>query len=78
MANYCAARDWEVTLLTYGDGSVADVYDVHPAVACWPLGNKARSANSIEAIVCNLKRLVVIRKAIKGTDPDAVISFLIG
>ena len=76
MANYWAAHDWEVTLLTYGDGSAADVYDVHPAVACWPLGIKARSANSIEAIARNLKRLVVIRRAIKSTDPDAVISFL--
>ena len=76
MANYWAKHNWAVTLVTYGDGSASDAYELHPAVAYRQLGIKGRSGNPIEAIVRNLKRLLIIRKAIKNTDPRAVISFL--
>lgn len=76
MANYWAANGWKVTLVIYGDGSAPGAYGLHPDVECRPLAIAAESSNLAEAVARNLIRLVVIRRAIQDTEPDAVISFL--
>ena len=75
MANYWAAHGWRVTLVTYDDER-ASRYPLHHAVAYVPLGIAQTSVGAIEAFVSNLKRLGIIRKAIRRTNPDVVISFL--
>ena len=76
MANYWAANGRAVTLVTYGDVSARDSYGLHPAVEWRPLSIARESRNRFEAIAFNLIRLVIIRRAIAKTEPDAVISFL--
>ena len=76
MANHWAARDWQVTLLTYDDGSVPPAYDLRKDVVRRPLGIAGESMNLAQAMANNVKRLTVLREAIRDSDPDVVISFL--
>lgn len=76
MANHWAARGWDVTLLTYDDGREAPAYDLHAAVDHRHLGIERPSSGVVEAVGNNLKRLPVIRRAIRDSTPDAIVSFL--
>lgn len=74
IANYWAAKGWQVTLLTMSDKP--SFYKLHPAVKFCPLSLAGVSANKLAAASNNLKRLYQLRKAIKATAPDVVISFI--
>ena len=76
MANHWAEKGWSITLLTFGDGREPPFYDLHPAILHRPLGIAAHSATSMQAIVNNLKRLRILRRAIRESAPRTVISFL--
>ena len=76
MANHWAARGWEVTLLTYGDGTERPAYSLHAAVDHRHLGIERLSNGIVEAVTNNLKRLPVLRRAIRESTPDAIVSFL--
>ena len=76
MANHWAARGWEVTLLTYGDGTERPAYSLHAAVDHRHLGIERLSSGIVEAVTNNLKRLPVLRRAIRESTPDAIVSFL--
>lgn len=76
MANHWAARRWDVTLLTYGDGTEAPAYTLHPAVDHRHLGIERPSSGIVEAVGNNLRRLPVLRRAIRESMPDAIVSFL--
>lgn len=76
MANYWIAKGWRVTLLTYEDGGVPPAYDLDKAVLLRQLGIAGRSIGPVQAVVSNLKRLRVLRRAIKDSSPQAVVSFL--
>ena len=65
-----------MTLLTYDDGSVRPAYDLHKDVVWRPLGIAGESMNVTQAIANNVKRLAVVRRAIRDSDPELVISFL--
>ena len=76
MANHWAARGWRVTLLTYDDGSVPPAYGVRNDVVRRPLGIAGESMNLAQAIANNVRRLTVLRRAIRDSDPEVVIAFL--
>ena len=76
MANYWAEKGWRITLLTYDDGSEPPFYDLHPAIMRRPLGIAGHSTTPIQGVVNNLKRLRVLRRAIRESAPQAVLSFL--
>ena len=76
MANHWADRGWGVTLLTYDAGGEAAAYGLSAAVDHRRLGIERSSRGVIEAVRNNLKRLSVLRRAIKESAPDAVVSFL--
>ena len=76
MANHWAERGWEVTLLTYDAGDEAPAYRLSPAVDHRHLGIASPSRGVIEAVRSNLQRLPVLRRAIRESAPDAVVSFL--
>ena len=76
MANYWAEKGWRISLLTFDDGSDPHIYDLHPAIMRRPLGIAGHSATPIQGVVNNLKRLRVLRRAIRESDPQAVLSFL--
>ena len=76
MANYWAARGWTINLLTLVDSRESAFYELHPAVAVRALGIDRVSTNPAQAVLNNLTRLLALRRAIKTTAPDAVISFM--
>ena len=76
MANHWADRGWKVTLLTYDDGEETPAYDLSAAVDHRYLGIENESSGIIDAVRNNLKRLPVLRREIRESAPDAVVSFL--
>ena len=76
MANHWVAKGWRVTLMTYDDGSEEPTYHVHSAVIRRPLGIEGGSPGLIRRIVTNMRRIFVIRGAIRESEADIVISFL--
>jgi GalNAc-alpha-(1->4)-GalNAc-alpha-(1->3)-diNAcBac-PP-undecaprenol alpha-1,4-N-acetyl-D-galactosaminyltransferase len=76
LANEWADRGWTVTLMTFDDGRDPPFFKLHGRIRHIPLAIAGRSSNSAEAILNNLKRIAVLRRAIRKSEPDAVISFL--
>lgn len=76
MANYWARRGCEVTLLTFDDGSTPPFFELDSQVRFRPLGIYQASSTFLAAIRNNLRRISVLRRAIRDSRPDVVISFL--
>ena len=76
MANRWVVAGWNVTLLTYDDGRAAPAFGLHASVNYRPLDIACESRNRIEAVGRNMRRLWILRKAIKRSSPEVVISFL--
>ena len=75
MATYWARQGWEVALITLTGTDVPDFYEMHPAVRRVRLGLAGPSSSPFQALLNNSNRLRSLRRAIKDSDPDAVISF---
>ena len=76
MANYWAAKNWAVTVLTFDDGRVGAAYSLHESVVHRPLGIAGDSDGALAAIVSNVNRVWIMRRAIKECGPDVVVSFV--
>ncbi len=76
LANHWAERGWTISLLTLDDGSQPPFFPLDARIAWRPLSLLADSRHPIEAVLNNLKRLAVLRRAIAREAPDVVISFL--
>lgn len=76
IANYWAAKNWKITLLTMDDGSVPPFYDLDSRIKHIPLGIAKSSPNALFAFWNNLKRIRTLKRSISELKPDAVISFL--
>jgi glycosyltransferase involved in cell wall biosynthesis len=76
MANYWAAKGWNVTLLTLDDGLEPPFYDLDSKIRFIPLGIAGDSPNLIVGLWNNLKRVYVLRRAIYNSQPKVVLSFL--
>ena len=76
LANYWADQNWAITLLTLDDGSAPPFFPLDSRIVQRPLHLFADSRHPFAAIANNLKRLIVLRRAIAREAPDAVISFL--
>ena len=74
MAKHWAEKGWHVTLLTFDDGSTPPFYDLDSLIHWIPLDIYQTSTNSFAAIVNNLKRIFVLRRSIRDSEPDVVIS----
>jgi glycosyltransferase involved in cell wall biosynthesis len=75
-ANAWAARGWQITLLTFDDGSEPPFYPLDKRINHRPLAIERASASTLEAVTANLRRAWIIRRAIVESKPDAVLSFL--
>jgi GalNAc-alpha-(1->4)-GalNAc-alpha-(1->3)-diNAcBac-PP-undecaprenol alpha-1,4-N-acetyl-D-galactosaminyltransferase len=73
LANRWVSRGTEVTLVTLDDR--VPFYPLDPGVSRRPLGLAGISANSVDAVGRNLRRVRALRLAIRGSRPDAVVSF---
>jgi glycosyltransferase involved in cell wall biosynthesis len=76
MANHWAARGHIVTVLTFDDGSQPPFYRMDARVRRTALDLARASRGALEALVCNLWRIAGLRRALRASRPDAVISFM--
>ncbi|HAA32548.1 MAG TPA: glycosyltransferase family 4 protein, partial [Cyanobacteria bacterium UBA8553] len=76
MANYWVVQEWEITLLTFDDGSKPPFYDLDFRIRHISLNIAGESPNPVIRIWNNLKRVHVLQTAIAQSKPDAVISFI--
>lgn len=76
MANYWAKKSWRITILTFDDGRESPFYDLHSKVIHLPLGIANFSISSVQDVVRNLKKLLILRRAIKASTPQVLISFV--
>lgn len=75
MANYWVARGYSIDLLTFDDGSTPPFFDLNPGVRHRPLGIAGMSRGLGQGLANNLRRIWVLRRAIRDTAANAVISF---
>jgi glycosyltransferase involved in cell wall biosynthesis len=76
LANYWVKKGWQVTILTFDDGSTPPFFEIDSRIRLIPLNIHQVSSNFLAATRKNLKRLFVLRRAINASKPDVVISFL--
>ena len=74
MANYWATRGHKVDLLTLAAGCPFQTLD--PRVRHRGLGLTGKSASALEGLRHNLRRIAVLRRAIRELRPDVVVSFM--
>lgn len=75
MANYWAAKGWQINLLTFDDGH-KPFYDLDAQIFHIPLGIAGSSPNQIVGLWNNLTRIQALRTAIVKSQPNVVISFM--
>ncbi|EGJ32390.1 MULTISPECIES: glycosyltransferase family 4 protein [Moorena] len=76
LAEGFVAKGHQVTLITIA-GKERDFYKLSPKVSRLALNIAGASHNAMQALRNNLHRCLVLRKAIKSTNPDLVISHLV-
>ena len=76
MANHYAARGHRVSVITWDDGTLPPVYSLSPAVTHIPLMLTQPSRSLTEAIRHNARRLVHLRRAVRASAPERIISFM--
>lgn len=72
-----AARGTEVTLLTVAGPAQDRFFEIDPSVQLRQLDLYRPSHGALDAISSNMRRLRVIRAAIRSSQPDVVLSFAI-
>jgi GalNAc-alpha-(1->4)-GalNAc-alpha-(1->3)-diNAcBac-PP-undecaprenol alpha-1,4-N-acetyl-D-galactosaminyltransferase len=75
LANYWAERGWKVTILTFDPGYAEPFYDLDRRIDLLPLGIAGDDRGMFAAIGNNFRRIQILRKAIKNSKPNVVISF---
>lgn len=70
-----AGRGNRVTMLSFAAPGESPFYRLHPAVAHVPLNLLAPSSGPTSAMVANLRRIAVLRKCLRGLDPDVIVAF---
>jgi glycosyltransferase involved in cell wall biosynthesis len=75
LANHWAARGWAVTLVTFEPPGTTPYYALDPRVTLRQLDLVA-STQPLRAIQQSLRRILVLRRALRAIAPDVVVSFL--
>lgn len=76
MANYWAERDHQITVITSTGRDVEDFYFLHPSVKRVRLCHAKQTAAVFDKIFRNLLRVTALRRSIRDSRPDAIISFM--
>ena len=76
MANYWAARSWRTTLVTWSGPELRDFYVLHSGVHRVWLHAQARGAFGLGRIHASISRILKLRRLLKASRPDAVLSFI--
>src|SRR5258708_22529035 len=77
LANAWVEQGKQVTLLTFDHGATP-AYPLHASIEVRQLGLLAHSNNIFQALFRNLKRILLLRRAIRQSQPDLVVSFVDG
>ncbi len=76
IANYWAAKGWQITILTFDDGSEPPFYDLDNRIDHRPLGIENQDDYKISSVGKNLRRIRILKRAIVASRPKLVISFV--
>jgi len=76
MANYWAAKQWKITLLTFDDGAIPPFYRLDSRIRHISLNIAGDSASVASAVRNVVNRVCALRRTIRKSRPDAVISFM--
>lgn len=76
LASYWAALGWDVTLLTFAANDSPVYQSLAPEVSLRQLGLQRQSQGIVDAIRANIRRVMELRRAIRVSRPDAVLSFI--
>ena len=76
MANYWAESGCDVTIVTFDDDRSVPAYELHPAVTRRALSQVVAARGTLHAITLNVQRVKALRRSIKASAPQVVISFL--
>lgn len=76
MANYWSNKGWEISILTFDDGSQWPFFPLDNRVQHIPLKLICVSSHRFSAYKENIKRWFGLRRAIRQIKPDVVISFI--
>jgi GalNAc-alpha-(1->4)-GalNAc-alpha-(1->3)-diNAcBac-PP-undecaprenol alpha-1,4-N-acetyl-D-galactosaminyltransferase len=76
IANYWAARGWQITILSLDDGSLPPFYDLDKRIEYRALGIDNRDAYKLANFGRTLNQIRRLKKAIVASRPDVVISFV--
>ena len=74
--DHLAKAGWRVTLLSYDSARAVRAFKLNELVDYRPLGLASRSTGLRTAISKNIRRLSALRRALRESDPDVVVSFL--
>jgi GalNAc-alpha-(1->4)-GalNAc-alpha-(1->3)-diNAcBac-PP-undecaprenol alpha-1,4-N-acetyl-D-galactosaminyltransferase len=76
LANTWASKGWEVTIITLNKPAWESFYEVDGRI-CWiRLGLLIEAANPLAGLWNNVQRVRALRKAIRQSNPQVVISFI--
>jgi glycosyltransferase involved in cell wall biosynthesis len=75
LASAWAEQGKEVTLLSFDHGE-APAYSLHPAVKLRSLHLNKRSSHILQGLFRNLWRIRVLRRAVRESQPEMVVSFM--
>lgn len=76
LANHWAARGWTVTIVDFAAPDTAPAFEVDPRVVEVSLDLQRDSYTIFAAIKGNAHRISVLRRAIRATRPDVVLSLM--
>lgn len=76
LANHWAAEGWSVTVLDLVSPGTPPFFPLDPRVAEVQLGLLWVSGNPLSAVVNNLRRMLVLRRAINRSRPGVVLSLM--
>lgn len=76
LANAWAERNWYVTVVTQEESGSDPFYDLSDNVRYRPLGLLQESGTLLRAALNNWRRVRALRRAIRESNPDVVLSFV--
>jgi len=76
MANHWSMRGWDVTLIALDSEADDTYFAVDPRVRVVRLGVVGVSPTPLHGLVSNLRRIARLRRAVRASRPEVVVSFL--
>lgn len=76
LANHWVGRGWPVTMVMFSSDDMEPVFPLDPRVTQVRLDLFRVSRSPVSAVFNNVRRVVAMRRAIRATRPDIVLSFM--